>query len=360
MSNVAARLKRVPRLCFWEITDACNLRCIHCEADSGIKSKDELNTDEALDLCSQLADAGCETLCLTGGEPLLRRDWPEIARKAADLGIEVVVITNGTTVDDALVVKMTDAGVSGVSVSIDGDRDVHDTIRVPAAPRSGFSSYDLALAAIERLAASPLKTAAITQVHKRNFDDLDRMHEQMAGLGIDIWQVQIAMPLGRLLDLRYEYLIERPQIAELARKLTGYIREKRVRIAVSDNIGYYSREEPILRGAFQGRSSFWMGCMAGIHVVAVMSEGDVKGCPSHPRSFVVGNTRKEPFADIWADGERFSYNTAWREDLLEGQCKTCPYASLCRAGCTTMAFALTGTIYDNPFCVQRSEKEASS
>lgn len=354
MTNVVSRIKRVPRLCFWELTDACNLRCIHCEADSGIRSKNELTPAEALDLCTQLAEAGCETLCLTGGEPLLRRDWPGIARRAADLGLEVVVITNGTTVDDALIGRMIDAGVSGVSVSLDGNRDVHDTIRVPASPRPGFSSYDLAVAALERLVDSPLKTAAITQVHKRNFDDLERMHDQMVELEVDVWQVQIAMPLGRLLDLRYEYLIETDQIAELARKLADFVRQKRARIAVSDNIGYYSREEPIIRGSFKDRSTFWMGCLAGLRVVAVMSDGDVKGCPSHPRSFAVGNIRSEPFAEIWAAGERFAYNTAWQEELLEGQCKTCPYGSLCRAGCTTMAYAITGTIYDNPFCIQRS------
>lgn len=353
MTNVAAKLDRIPRLCFWEVTDACNLRCIHCEADSGIKSKNELTTEDAIDLCGQLADAGCETLCLTGGEPLLRRDWPQIARKSVDVGMEVVVITNGTTVDSALIERMVDAGVSGVSVSIDGNREVHDRIRVPAAPKPGFSSYDLAVESLERLAASSLKTAAITQVHKRNFDDLDRMHQQMIEFEVDVWQVQIAMPLGRLLDLRYEYLIEADQIAELARKLAGFVRQEQVKIAVSDNIGYYSREEPIIRGSLHGRSTFWMGCMAGLRVVAVMSDGAVKGCPSHPRSFVVGNVREEPFAEIWADRERFAYNTAWRDDLLEGQCKTCPYGSLCRAGCTTMAYALTGTIYDNPFCIQR-------
>lgn len=353
MTNVAARLERVPRLCFWEITDACNLRCIHCEADSGVRSRDELSTEEASALCDDLAAAGCRTVCLTGGEPLLRRDWPRLARRLADLGLEVVVITNGTMIDDDLVAVMLDAGVTGVSVSLDGDREVHDTIRVPAVPRPGFSSYDLALGAIERLAASPLRTAIITQVHKHNLHDLDRMHDQVAGLGIDLWQVQIAMPLGRLLRLRHEYLIEVEQISELSRQLARFVRAGRVRIAVADNIGYYGREEPVLRGAAQGRSAFWMGCMAGVRVVAVMSGGDVKGCPSHPRSFVVGNVRREPFGVIWFDGERFGYNTTWRDDLLEGRCRTCPYASLCRAGCTTMAFALTGTIYDNPFCIQR-------
>jgi radical SAM protein with 4Fe4S-binding SPASM domain len=354
MTNIAARTARRPRLCFWEITDACNLRCIHCEADGGVRSADVLTTEEALALCEDLAGAGCSTVNLTGGEPLLRRDWPEIARRLADLGMEVLVITNGTLVDEAMIRRLIDAGVTGVSVSLDGDRETHDTIRVPAVSRPGWSCYDLTVAAIERLAASPLKTAVITQVHRHNLDDLDRMHEQVAGFGVDLWQVQIAMPLGRLLRLRSEYLIEPDQIPTLSGTVAGFIRQAKVRIAVSDNIGYYGRDEPVLRGSFRGRHGFWMGCMAGIRVVAVMSGGDVKGCPSHPRSFAVGNIREQPFGEIWADGSRFAYNTAWRQELLEGGCKSCPFASLCRAGCTTMAFALTGTIYDNPFCIQRA------
>jgi len=68
----------------------------------------------------------------------------------------------------------------------------------------------------------------------------------------------------------------------------------------------------------------------------------------------VGNVRREPFAEIWNDADRFSYNTKWREELLEGRCAQCAFRRLCRAGCRTMAFAVTGTIYDNPFCIQRA------
>jgi radical SAM protein with 4Fe4S-binding SPASM domain len=69
---------------------------------------------------------------------------------------------------------------------------------------------------------------------------------------------------------------------------------------------------------------------------------------------VVGNVRKTRLGTIWREAERFAYNTRWDERLLEGFCKTCPYRRLCRAGCTTMAYAVTGTIYDNPYCVQRA------
>ena len=71
--NVAVILPRVPESCFWEITDACNLRCLHCEADAGRAAPDELTTDEALDTIEQLVASGCKKAFLTGGEPLLRK-----------------------------------------------------------------------------------------------------------------------------------------------------------------------------------------------------------------------------------------------------------------------------------------------
>jgi radical SAM protein with 4Fe4S-binding SPASM domain len=130
-------------------------------------------------------------------------------------------------------------------------------------------------------------------------------------------------------------------------------RDGRVKLMVADNIGYYARQEPVIRRAVGGMSTFFTGCMAGCLAVCIQSDGSVKGCPTHPDSFVVGELRKESFAAIWADEARFAYNTRWDESKLVGECATCPFRRVCRAGCTSMAYAVTGTIYDNPYCVQR-------
>jgi radical SAM protein with 4Fe4S-binding SPASM domain len=347
-------LPRVPRSCFWEITQACNLRCIHCEVSAGDAAPDELSTSEALALAETLAEMGCREVQLTGGEPLVRPDWAVIAERLVQLGIRVVVISNGLRLGAQVVDRLVALGVKGVSLSLDGDRTVHDRIRVPA--QGSASSYDAVMAALRRVVASPLKAAVITQVHRGNVDDLARMYAELVSLGVDLWQVQVCMPLGRLLKYSESYLLPPEQLAGLQEQLAGFIREGRLRIAVGDNIGYYGRHEPILRGAVMGVESFWAGCIAGCQVLAICPNGDVKGCPSHPREFVVGNIRETPLPTIWKEAERFAYNTRWDGRLLEGFCKTCPYHWLCRAGCTTMAYAVTGTIYDNPYCIQRFAK----
>lgn len=348
--------KRVPRLAFFEITEACNLRCTHCEVSAGHRDKEELSTDEALNVADQLADAGCQQVNLTGGEPLVRPDWPLIARRFVERGVMVTMITNGLLVDKAMACRLVEAGVQNAAVSLDGDREVHDSIRAFAG-RSRRSSYDAALSALAFLRAAGLRTAVITQVHRRNLRRLQDLHDTVAEFGVDRWQVQIAMPLGRLLDVRYEYLIDPADIPFLEAELVRFIDTGKVTVAVGDNIGYYGSSEPKLRGAAAGTCSFFQGCVAGMRVVAIRSNGDVKGCASHPTSFVVGNLRRERFDEIWRDTRRFPYNTAFCEKNLVGGCATCEFGKVCRAGCTTMAYAITGTIYDNPFCTQRARLE---
>jgi radical SAM protein with 4Fe4S-binding SPASM domain len=352
--NLAAIQPRTPHTCFFEITEACNLRCVHCWNVGGERSTDELSTDEALDAADQLAAAGCREVRLTGGEPLLRGDWPAIAKRFAAHGIEVWLITNGTLVDDRAVAAMRESGVSRVAVSIDGEREVHDEIRLPADRAVTASRFDAAVRALELLSRAGLPTTVITQIHKRNAGRLSAVRDLALGAGADAWQVQLAMPLGRLLDLRYEYLVEVGELPEIQGELARLVDEGGLRITVTDNIGYYGPHEAKLRGADGRGLPFFAGCQAGCRVVAVCADGAVRGCPSHPAEFAVGSLRRERFAAIWSDAARFPYNTEFREEHLEGGCKRCAYRRVCRAGCTTMAYAATGTIYDNPFCVQRA------
>jgi radical SAM protein with 4Fe4S-binding SPASM domain len=331
-------LPRVPTSCFLDVTDACNLRCLHCEADAGRAAPDELTVGEIARVAEDLREAGCKDVFLTGGEPLVRPDWEAIAAGIAKLGMRVTIVTNGVLADRDAIGRMIDAGLYGLSVSLDGDCTVHDEIR--RAGEAGLGSrYELAVRAIELAARSPLKTGVITQIHRRNLHDLGRMYEQMVAFGIDAWQVQLCMPLGRMRLRATDYVIAPEQIEDVQDQLADFVADGRCHVAVGDNIGYYGRHEPALRGAVRSTMSFWLGCLAGCRVVALCSNGD-------------------PFLQIWADRKRFFYLDAWDDDRLAGECRECPFRRLCRAGCTTMAHASTGTIYDNPFCVQRARRRA--
>jgi hypothetical protein len=77
----------------WELTLACNLRCRHCGSSAGLPRTNELTLEEALALCNDLPALLVQEVDFTGGEPLMRSDWPVIAGRLSQLGIKTKVIT---------------------------------------------------------------------------------------------------------------------------------------------------------------------------------------------------------------------------------------------------------------------------
>ena len=125
-----------PRLIFWEVTKGCNLRCIHCRATATeLMSPQDLHTDKALNIISQIADYGNPILVLSGGEPLYRHDIFTLAEYANSRGLRTALATNGTLVTTDVAQRIKDSGIKRVSISLDGsDAATHDSFRgIPGA-----------------------------------------------------------------------------------------------------------------------------------------------------------------------------------------------------------------------------------
>jgi radical SAM protein with 4Fe4S-binding SPASM domain len=351
MKPVALRkVVRKPRHAIWEITAACNLRCLHCESRAGLRRNDELTTQEALALCDALAAAGCNQCNVSGGEPLMRKDWAQLCGRLSGHGVRVTVVTNGVLFDDDAAHTARDSGVSAVAVSLDGMRDTHDRIR----PSHGVadSSFREVVRAIGTAQNAGLVPAVITHINRWNLGELGAVHALLRQLGVDWWQVQLGLPLGRQREIREPYMLAPEQLGELAHAIATLIRGGgSPRLRVTDTIGYYTRLEPVLRGGTG--HGIWTGCYAGILAVAIDCNGDVKGCSCLPKQFVAGNVRERPFGQIWDDERGFAYNTDWHEERLTGECARCAYRRVCRAGCTSLAWSVTGSIYENPYCLHR-------
>jgi AdoMet-dependent heme synthase len=108
----------------WEITHRCNARCLHCYSASGPDANcaRDLTTDEALGVIDQLADAGVMVLAFSGGEPMMRRDWTVLVRRAVGRRLSVNVGTNGSTVTERRADQLSELGVHSVTVSLDSHR----------------------------------------------------------------------------------------------------------------------------------------------------------------------------------------------------------------------------------------------
>ncbi|MDY6990742.1 MAG: radical SAM protein [Thermodesulfobacteriota bacterium] len=97
---------RIPLFGSIDLTYQCNLRCVHCYLGDkgGMKGRpgEELSTAQWTDLIDEITEAGCLYLLITGGEPLVRKDFPLIYRHARESGLLVTVFTNGTLITDRL------------------------------------------------------------------------------------------------------------------------------------------------------------------------------------------------------------------------------------------------------------------
>ena len=102
--------KFYPYAVVWEITFACNMRCLHCGTAAGKRRPEELSTQEALDLIDELCALGAVDVTLSGGEPLMRKDWPLLAERLRDQGAKPYLITNGYAVTEKTVDEFARSG----------------------------------------------------------------------------------------------------------------------------------------------------------------------------------------------------------------------------------------------------------
>ncbi len=112
------------------LTDNCNLKCVSCACWRKV-TREELDTNEWLDVISQLARAGIVKANFTGGEPLLRQDAPTLIAHAYDQGIKSLHLnTNAILLDERRRRGVLEAGVRSFNISVDGPTaEIHDHIR---------------------------------------------------------------------------------------------------------------------------------------------------------------------------------------------------------------------------------------
>lgn len=314
----------------------------------------ELQLPRMLETLAELKLLGCSTIDVTGGEPLLRADWDQLCRAATDQGLDVALVTNGTLFDDQALERALAARVTVVSVSVDGLKPTHDATR-----RFAFASgsaFDAAVRAISRLRGH-IPVSVITQVNRTNLNELAPLGRFLGELGVVRWQLQLAIPIPKLTTRTTPYCISPDQIAAVTQFIVDSAKRPDIPlIHTSDNIGYGTPAEIVLRRKASG-PGLWLGCVAGIRSLAIKYDGTVRGCSLLPSDFNVGNLHDESITEIWSDPNRFAFSAGFEPNQLCGGCKQCEHGTLCRAGCTTMAYFSTGTTGDNPYCLRRVQKE---
>jgi radical SAM protein with 4Fe4S-binding SPASM domain len=348
MLEVFRRAGFFPRACGWELTLRCNMACTHCGSLAGQPRADELTTDECLRLADQLIELRCGRITLTGGEPTLHPAWDQIAERLSRQKARVAMISNGWAWKPSDAERAARAGICNLGFSLDGLQPEHDAFRVPG-------SFARVLDAIASARAAGVEVSINTTIHGHNRHHLPEMRDLLIAAGVRSWQLQYAIPTGAMAAHRDQVLPAEdllwlvPQIAEFCQEGKGGMY-----VVASDHIGYFGKPESHLRQA-DVSMPFWLGCWAGMHVLGIESNGNIKGCLSLPSQrhahagYVEGNVRHESLATIWNRKTGFAYNRAFRPEDLRGFCAVCRYGDICRGGCTwkrtSQADATAGDTY---------------
>ena len=339
-----------PLSCVWELTLRCNLNCRHCGSRAGKSRGEELSREELLRVADELMALGNQRVTLSGGEPLLNEHWPDLARHLSEGGVAINMISNGYAFGDREAKQCVDAGLSNVGFSLDGDERTHTLIRRRP------DSYRRVLEALDACARVSLPTTVVTHINNANRDQLAELPRTLLDHGVSAWQLQLGFDAGNLSDhpelLLAEETIEQivPEVVRMKQELAG-----KLRIDPADDMGYYTEEEPILRQE-DTLSGCWLGCRAGLQVVGIEANGNVKGCLSMQRpEFVEGNLREESLETIWTKEGNFAYTRGFTLDQLSGFCRQCRYAQYCRGGCSWNAYLQGGKTgrYENHYCLYR-------
>jgi radical SAM protein with 4Fe4S-binding SPASM domain len=361
-----------PFLVVWNLTYACNERCKHCYEDAG-QHRPELTTEEAflaIDKLSETASVGLPALSFSGGEPLMRSDFFEIASYADKKIPYLSIATNGTLLTEDNVKRLKDVGIDYAEVSLDGaTREVHEEFRrVPGCFRK-------TLRGIENCISEDLPVCIATTVQKENFGELAKIMELAEEMGARFMHFNY-IPTGRAkayvdLDLtpneRFSVLevmgrkivglsiqaneeIERtgnssimvdrlfstcPQYASVVKKIA---RESKHDFAVS---AHYAAIEGV-----ENLANFLGGCGAGRLYMCLEPTGDIKPCVFFPtnKTTVQGNILRDDFEEIWDKSEMFA-NLRTRENLKSYQignnpvgCGTCEDKYIC-GGCRARSYS---------------------
>ena len=195
------------------LTDRCNLRCVYCMPAEGVRwqPKEELLTDDELLRIVRLgADVGFTKIRLTGGEPTLRRNLPDLVREiAANPAITDIAMTTNGILLSRLAEPLAQAGLKRINVSI----DTLDPERFRQITRGGRLDLVMeGIAAAEAAGLAPIKLNAVVVRGQNDHEVAD-----LAGLAYERpWQVRFieVMPFEGVDDVAFDFLVPTAEVME--------------------------------------------------------------------------------------------------------------------------------------------------
>ncbi|WP_407282627.1 12,18-didecarboxysiroheme deacetylase [Methanolobus sp. WCC1] len=350
----------------WNVTQRCNLRCVHCYAHSkDMEYKNELSTEEGMALIDDLADFGCPVILFSGGEPLMRKDLPELAGYARSKGIRAVISTNGTLITEEMAKKLKDIGLSYVGISLDGMRETNDKFR-------GIEgSFDRALQGLHNCQKEGIKVGLRFTINRHNVHDIPAIFDLMEKENIPRICFYHLVYSGRGSEMVNEDLSleESRKTVDLLMDKTRELHAKGLKAEVltvdnhCDGPYIYMRllkEDPERAAEVLELLNMNRGNSTGIGFGCISWDGSV-----HPdqfwRHYTFGNIRERKFSEIWRDtSDELMAGLKDRKPLIKenaDRCAHCKWFDVCNGNFRVRAEAIYGNTWaDDPACYLTKEE----
>lgn len=312
--------KRFPLSAHIELTERCNLRCVHCyinqPATDPVKKQVELSTYQWKSIINELVQAGTLNVCFTGGEIFLRDDFEDIYLHAIQSGLLVTLFTNGTLLTPRIADMLAEYRPSLVDITLYGA--TKETYEKVTGVKGAFDACMRGIALLEdRGIKYALKTIVLT-LNQHEFSLIQ-------GIAIDK-------------DVKFRY------DGFLWPRLDGNLNPRKYQISIPDllqlDLGNPEREAEWKGIAERSRGSairadYVYSCGAGVQSYVITSVGEVKGCVmvSNPRFSLMEMT----FAKAWEELGQ----TRKKKRVVENACRTCDLGSLC-SQCPALSQAVNG------------------
>ena len=341
----------------WNLIRRCNLTCKHCYSISADKDfPGELSTAEVYTVMDDLKQFRVPVLILSGGEPLLRPDIYDIAKRAKDMGFYVGLSSNGTLIDKSNIDAIAAVGFDYVGVSLDGLNETHDRFR----RKEG--AFDASLAGIRLCREHGIKVGLRFTLTQDNAHDLPGLLKLMEAERVEKFYLSHLNYGGRgnrnrktdahfattrqAMDLLFDTCLERLQAGEPREFVSGN----------NDADGVYllhwaRRRFPAQAGHLRQKLSQWGGNSSGVNIANIDNLGNV-----HPDTFwwhyTLGNVRERNFSEIWQDTrDPIMAGLKQHPRPLKGRCAACAYQDICGGNTRVRAHQLTGDPWaEDPGC----------
>ncbi|MBN1323798.1 MAG: radical SAM protein [Methanotrichaceae archaeon] len=338
----------------WNLTRNCNLHCNHCYMDATTSKEEEMSLEDGIRLIDDLAELKVPVLILTGGEPLMSRNFYAYAIHAGEVGLRTVISTNGTLITPEVARLLKEVDIRYVGVSIDSaDPARHDRFR------GVEGSYIKAMNGLRNAKEAGLRTGLRVTLTRDNWHEIPRLLDLALDEGIPRFCLYHLVPTGRgaFMVERDVTPEQRRSVIKLLAQAAMELKDRDLEILTTDSPmdGAYLLE--LLKDDPERFEHVYKllqnagGCSAGIKVANIDHKGDVHPCHFMPH-MLLGNVRERSFRDIWVDDpapELLELRGIRHE--LKGACGECRYLDLC-GGCREKALYFKGDIREeDPTCI---------